>query len=170
MHQPGRMKASLLTENLSLHKVITPHLVFCSKQHQVPWLVNNAASFLTPPYDPDEFLDVLLCDCSPLFFSNSLFFILSPQSSVLNPHHIQINSWVQVSLAWGTAGLKSYSKYMSANVCVCVHAHMHSWRALKDLWIIVLDSEVLIRCINQISSLNFQRKEILLPQSLSHQF
>ena len=55
-------------------------------------------------------------------------------------------------------------------MCVCVHAHMHSWRALKDLWIIVLDSEVLIRCINQISSLNFQRKEILLPQSLSHQF
>lgn len=104
--------------------VITPHLVFCSKQHQVPWLVNNAASFLIPPYDPDEFLDVLLCDYSPLFFSNSLFFILvSPQSSVLNPHHIQINSWVQVSLAWGTDGLKSYSKYVSANVCMCVCMH-----------------------------------------------
>lgn len=90
--------------------------------HQVPWLVNNAASFLTPPYDPDEFLDVL-CDCSPLFFSNSLFFILGfHPSSVLNPRHIQIKSWVQISLACGTAGLKSYSKYMSANVCICVCA------------------------------------------------
>ena len=135
MHQPGRMKAPLLTESLSLHKVITPHLVFCSKQHQVPWLVNNAASFPTPPCDPDEFLDVLLCDCSPLFLSNSLFFILvSPQISVLNPYHIQIKSWVHIPLAWGTAGLKSYSKYVSANVYVCVCMHTCTPAVLWRIW------------------------------------
>ena len=169
LRHPVRMKAPLLREFLCIKSLLHSLSPAASTLylHQVPWLVNNAASFLTPPYDPDEFLDVL-CDCSPLFFSNSLFFILGfHPSSVLNPRHIQIKSWVQISLAWGTAGLKSYSKYMSANVCV--HAHMHSWSALKDLWITVSDrqwSPVKMYKSNFFPKLSFQRKQILLPQSL----